>query len=172
MSKPVANSIWGTVHEPKSPIADEDEAAVVEEAAAAVVDTAATFEAAAVAVLPVPATGLPWSSTSVTAAKSVVIPNTALKASAWAPVFAVCPSAAVDAVAQVSLAVWSAPHVLVRVSQMNCVMISMPCAEPWLYEAAKICQTRTLIERLENSLLSTGWKLVSFLPSKPVANSI
>ena len=59
LSKPVANSIWGTVHEPKSPIADEDEAAVVEEAAAAVVDTAATFEAAAVAVLPVPATGLP-----------------------------------------------------------------------------------------------------------------
>jgi len=34
-------------------------------------------------------------------------------------------------------------------------MISPFCAEPWLYE-----------------VLSVGWKLVSFLPSKPAANSI
>lgn len=108
-------------------------------AAAAAVAVAATFvadaspaAAAAVAAEPVPTTVLPWSSTSATAAKSVVMPNTALKASAWAPVFAVWVSAAACAFAHVSFAVWSAPHVFVSVSHTNCVMISMLSAEPWL----------------------------------------
>jgi hypothetical protein len=53
----------------------------------------------------VPVTTFPTSSTSVTEAKFVVMPNTALNASAWAPVFAVLESAAAFAVAQVDLAV-------------------------------------------------------------------
>ena len=52
-------------------------------------------------------------------AKSVWIPKTALKRSAWTPVFAAPVSAAVRAVWQVALAVASAPHEFVRVSQMN-----------------------------------------------------
>lgn len=64
-----------------------DAAATVALAAFAVVVAATLVDAAAaatdVAVAPVPAaTVLPWSSTSGTAAKSVVIPKTALKASA------------------------------------------------------------------------------------------
>ena len=98
----------------------------VEVAAAALAVVAAEDE------LPVPAMTLPWSSTEATSAKWVVIPKTALKASAWAPVFAGWPSAAVRAVWQVFFAVWSAPQLLVKVSQMNWVMMSMFCAEPWL----------------------------------------
>ena len=75
--------------------------------AASVVAVAASVIIAAVsaAVEPVPETTLPWSSTSATDAKLVVIPNTALKASACPPVFAVTVSAAAVAFAQVSLAV-------------------------------------------------------------------
>ena len=140
-SKPVANSICGTEHLPKLPIPAAAlvaagtllEAVAVAEAAEAAVDTMA--EAAVgdeVAALPVTGTTLPWSSTSGTAAKSVLMPKTALKASAWAPVFGVWVSAAAEAWAQVFLAVWSAPQLFVRVSQMNWVMISMFWAEPWL----------------------------------------
>ena len=64
------------------------------------VDAFAVPEAAALL-----ATTLPWSSTSATAAKSVWIPKTALKASAWPPVFAGLLSAAVFALAHVSFAV-------------------------------------------------------------------
>ncbi len=70
-------------------------AEVVEAAAAAVVvaAAAAVVVAAAAAVFPVasepvPATGLPWSSIAWTAAKLVLIPKTALNASAAAPVLA------------------------------------------------------------------------------------
>lgn len=73
-----------------------------------------------------------WSSIGVTAAKSVCIPKAALNLSACPPVFAVAVSAAVLAVAHVALAVASAPHVFTSVSHMNCVMISMLSAEPWL----------------------------------------
>ena len=59
------------------------------------------------------------------------------------------------AVAHVALAVASAPHELVRVSQMNLVMMSMPCAEPWLKD-----------------VLSTGSNEVSLRLSKPAPNSI
>ena len=58
------------------------------------------------------------------------MPNAALKASAWAPVLAVFVSAAALAVAHVALAVASAPQLFVSWSQMNLVMMSMPCAEP------------------------------------------
>ena len=84
-------------------------------AAAVVVEAAAS--AATVPVLP--AITFPWSSTEATEAKLVVIPNTALNASAWAPVLAVWALAAAVAVAHVSLAVWSAPQLFVKVSQMN-----------------------------------------------------
>ena len=69
---------------------------------------------------------LPWSSTAATAEKLVLIPKTALNASAWAPVFAALVSAAAEALAQVAFAVASAPQELVRVSHMNLVMMSMP----------------------------------------------
>ena len=62
--------------------------------------------AAAATPPPVPAeTTFPWSSISATAAKFVLIPKTALKASACAPVLAVSVSAAAFALVQVSLAV-------------------------------------------------------------------
>jgi hypothetical protein len=64
-------------------------------------------------------------------------------------------SAAACAFAHVAFAVASAPHELVRVSQIACVMMSMFWAEPWLKD-----------------VLSTGWKEVSLRLSKPVANSI
>ena len=72
----------------------------------------------------------PVSLTGAMLAKSVVIPKTALNASAWPPVFAVTVSAAALAVAQVCFASASAPHEFVSVSHMNCVMMSMFCAEP------------------------------------------
>lgn len=72
----------------------------------------------------------PVSLTGAMLAKSVVIPKTALNASAWPPVFAVTVSAAALAVAHVCFASASALHVFVSVSQMNCVMMSMFCAEP------------------------------------------
>ena len=58
LSKPTPNSIWGTEHEPKSPIALDELAAPVDDAAAAVVvaatlvATAAADEAAAVGAAP------------------------------------------------------------------------------------------------------------------------
>ena len=107
---------------------------VVTEAAALVV-VAASEEPEFEAPEPVPAITFPWSSTEATEAKLVVIPNTALNASAWAPVLAVWALAAAVAVAHVSLAVWSAPQLFVKVSQMNWVIIPMAWAEPWLYEA-------------------------------------
>jgi len=67
-----------------------------------------------------------------TAAKLVVIPKTALKASACAPVRAVAALAAVVAVWQVAFAVASAPQVLVSASHMKPVMTAMLSAEPWL----------------------------------------
>lgn len=82
-SNPAANSIWGTEHEPKFPMAalpfPAAAAEVVAAAAAAeveeatVVAAAAVVEAAAAAVvaaaLPVPETTRPWSSIDATAAK-------------------------------------------------------------------------------------------------------
>lgn len=63
LSKPAANSILGTLHVPKLPIAlevpvDPEAADEVGDAAAAVVD-AAEAEATALLPLPVPATTLP-----------------------------------------------------------------------------------------------------------------
>ena len=68
LSKPVANSIWGTVQLPKLPIPVE------EGAAAAALPVAVLVEE--------PAMMLPWSSTAATAEKSVWMPKTALNASA------------------------------------------------------------------------------------------
>ena len=83
LSKPAPNSICGTEHEPKSPIALELELAAVVAAAAAAVVVAATEVAAeslaAEVALP-DETVRPWSSTTATLAKLVVIPKTALKA--------------------------------------------------------------------------------------------
>ncbi|KAL1949370.1 hypothetical protein VTO73DRAFT_8251 [Trametes versicolor] len=126
----------GGVTPPSAPVnfwrlpAVDAAAAEVAAAAAAEVDVAAALVAAAVVAAaadvaaaaepePVPAMALPWSSTAVTAAKSVWIPKTALNASAWPPVLAVTVSAAERAVWQVALAVASAPQLFVRVSQMN-----------------------------------------------------
>ena len=72
----------------------------------------------------------PWSLTGAMLAKSVWIPNTALNASACPPVFAVTVSAAAAAVAQVCFARSSASQKLTSWSHMNCVMMSMFCAEP------------------------------------------
>ena len=74
----------------------------------------------------------PWSSTTASAAKSVVMPKTALNLSACNPVFAVAVSAAAFALAQVALAVASAPQLFTSWSHMNWLMMSMFCAEPWL----------------------------------------
>lgn len=84
-----------------------------------------------------PATTTPVLLTEGTAAKSVLIPNTALNASACAPVRGVAALAAVVAVAHVVFAVASAPQVLVRVLQMNEVMTAMLSADPWLNETMK-----------------------------------
>ena len=73
---------------------------------------------AAPATVPVETT-FPWLSITATLENLVLIPKTALKASAWAPVLTVAALAAVRAFWQVSLAVWSALQELVRVSQMN-----------------------------------------------------
>jgi uncharacterized membrane protein YgcG len=86
---------------------------------------------------------------------TVLMLKAALKRSACTPVLAAPVSAAAWAFAQVSLAVWSAPQELVSVSQINWVMMSMFCAEPWLKE-----------------VLSTGSKEVSLRLSKPTPNSI
>ena len=66
-----------------------------------------------------PAMILPWLSTAAIAPKFVMIPNTALNASACDPVLGGLESNATLAAAQVSSAVWSAPHVLTRVSHIN-----------------------------------------------------
>lgn len=66
--------------------------------------------AVAAAVLATAACVTPWSFTTGTAAKSVLIPNTALNASACPPVFAVTVSAAAFALAHVAFAVASAPQ--------------------------------------------------------------
>ena len=118
-------------------------AAVVEATAVSAADEDAPFAALFEAPDPVLPTTRPWSSIGVTEAKLVVIPNTALNASACervtsliclenevirltcAPVLAVAAAAACCADAQVSLAVWSAPQELVRVSQMNWVIMPM-----------------------------------------------
>lgn len=141
LSKPTPNSICGVEQLPKSasPVlaeasvdAEEDAVAVAEAVtppqslAASVTEAASVAEAdeasdetdAAVEPLPLETT-LPWLSTTSWLAKSVVIPKTALNASACAPVFA---SAVLDAAMadwQVAFAVSSAPQVLVNVSHMN-----------------------------------------------------
>ena len=51
--------------------------------------------------------------------QTVVVPKTALNASAWAPVLLGAAEAAVFALAHVLLAISSAPQVLVNVSQIN-----------------------------------------------------
>lgn len=91
------------------------------DAAASVVATAegAAATDAALAEAAPAETIFPVLSTTATEAKSVWIPNTALNASAWAPVSAVAALAAAVAVAHVSFAVWSAPHVFVRASHIN-----------------------------------------------------
>ena len=95
LSKPTPNSICGTEQEPKSPMLDEDpeevEALVVAAAAAWEVVLAAAFVVVASDAevsdpdpdpVAVPAMTFPWSSTADTEAKFVVIPKTALNASA------------------------------------------------------------------------------------------
>ena len=83
------------------------------------------------------------------------MPKAALKRSACSPVLAAPVSAAALAVWQVAFAVASAPHEFVRVSQMNWVMMSMPWAEPWLYDVR-----------------SVGSNAVSLRLSRPAANVI
>jgi hypothetical protein len=108
LSKPVPNSICGTLQEPKFPMLVEaagDPQEPVEVLEEPVADALGEDVEEVVVLDAVPPTIFPWSSTSGTAVKSVFMPNTALKASAWAPVFAVLESAAVFAVAQVFFAV-------------------------------------------------------------------
>lgn len=105
--------------DPLEPLFDELLAADVALAA----PVAAAVEAATLWVTP-------WSLTSGTAAKSVLIPNTALNASACPPVLAVTVSAAALAEAQVACAVASAPQLFTSWSHMNCVMMSMLSADP------------------------------------------
>jgi hypothetical protein len=59
------------------------------------------------------------------ALKLVLMPKTALNASACPPVFWGALSAATNADAQVFRAVWSAPQELTRVSHMNFEILSM-----------------------------------------------
>lgn len=98
---------------------------------------------------------LPWSSTDATAAKSVVMPNSALNRSAWMPVFAAPVSAAAFAFAQSVFAAAFALQLLTSSSHTNCVMMSMFCAEPCGYDVS-----------------SAGSKDVSLRLSKPVAKMI
>lgn len=91
----------------------------------------------------------PWSLTGAMLAKSVVIPNTALNASACPPVLAVTVSAAAFAVAQVCFARSLAPQKLTSWSHMNCVMISMFCAEP--------SQPVSYPQRPCNAMMSSPW---------------
>lgn len=147
LSKPTPNSIWGVVQEPKSPMlldaavtvpasAAEPQSALVAAASLAVEvtddeaadDSAVDEESdeATAAEEPVPLeTTLPWSSMAAWLAKSVVIPKTALNASACAPVFTAAALDAVTADWHVAFAVSSALQELVNVSHINWVMMSM-----------------------------------------------
>lgn len=112
-----------------------------------------------------------------------------MKASACAPPTGAA-LAAVVAVAQVFLAVWSAPQEFVSVSQMaptNPLLVSYQIEHKMIptCDGSNVLgralakggyrnkrQTLLVLITNLNSHLSDGWKLVSLRPSKPAANSI
>jgi hypothetical protein len=119
------------------------------------------------------------------------MPNTALKASACAPVPAVAAAAAVFAVAHVARAVASAPQVFTKVSQINSEG-RQPQVTVNLARLTTLTSDNSMVlsrvmgirdwnknwngcvrrQRSIDAPRSTGRKLVSFLLSNPTPNSI